>query len=74
MLLCMSFSTLLRAHSLEVVQWRSQTNDRILEKGDRMYLNALDTQVIRYSEMISHRISLNYLPDNVSLDAKFILE
>ena len=35
-----------------------------------MYLNALDNQVIPDSEMIS----LNYLPDNVPLDAKFLLE
>ena len=35
-----------------------------------MYLNALDNQVIPYSEMIL----LNYLPDDVLLDAKFILE
>ena len=35
-----------------------------------MYLNALDNQINLYSEMIS----LNYLPDNVPLDAKFILE
>ena len=55
------FSALLRVHSLEVVQWRSRTNDRILEEGDR---------VNPYSEMIS----LNYLPDNVPFDAKFILE
>ena len=56
----MSFSALLRAHSLAlaVVQWRSQTNYRILEEGDRMYLNALDNQVNLYSEMIP----LNYVP------------
>ena len=35
-----------------------------------MYLIALDNQVIPYSEIMSH----NYLPDNVSLDVKFILE
>ena len=35
-----------------------------------MYLNALDNQVVPYSEMIS----LNYLPDNVPLDVKFLLE
>ena len=36
-----------------------------------MYLNALESQVIPYSEMRS----LNYLPNNyVPLDAKFILE
>ena len=50
-----------------MVQRRSQS-DRILE-GDRIYLNALDKQVIPYSE-----ISLNYLLDDVPLDAKFILE
>ena len=61
----MRFSTLLRAYSLAVVQWRSQTNYRILEEVHRMYLNALDNQVNLYSEMIS----LNYLPDNVPLDA-----
>ena len=38
----MSFSALLRAHSLAVVQWHSQKNWIILEGGDRMYLNALD--------------------------------
>ena len=56
----MCFSALLRAHSLAlaVVQWRSQTNYRILEEGDRMYLNALDNQVNLYSEMIP----LNYVP------------
>ena len=48
--------------------WHSQTNDRILEEGDRMYMNALDNQVIPYSEMIL----LNYLPDDVPLDSKFI--
>ena len=52
------------------MQWRSQTNDRILEEGDGIYLNALDNQVNLYSEMIL----LNYLPDNVPLDAKFTLE
>ena len=35
-----------------------------------MYFNALDNLVNLYSEMIS----LNYLSDNVPLDAKFILE
>ena len=66
----MSFSALiLRAHSLAVVQWRLQTNYRILEEVHRMYLNALDNQANLYSEMIS----LNYLPDDVPLDAKFIL-
>ena len=35
-----------------------------------MYCNALDNQVIPYSKIIS----LNYLPDDVPLDAKFILE
>ena len=35
-----------------------------------MYSNALDNQINLYSEIIS----LNYLPDNVPLDAKFILE
>ena len=43
------------------MQWRSQTNDRILEEGDGIYLNALDNQVNLFSEMIL----LNYLPDNV---------
>ena len=68
----MCFSTLLHAHSLVVVHWRTQTNDRIFEEGDIMYLNALDNQVIPFSEMRS----LNYLPNNynVPLDAKFILE
>ena len=68
----MSFSALLRAHSQAVVHWRSQTNDRIFEEGDRMYLNALENQVIPYSEMRS----LNYLPNNynVPLNVKFILE
>ena len=66
------FSTLLHAHSLVVVHWRAQTNDRIFEEGDIMYLNALENQVIPFSEMRS----LNYLPNNynVPLDAKFILE
>ena len=66
------FSALLHAHSLAVVHWRSQTNDRIFEEGDRMYLNALENQVIPYSEMRS----LNCLPNNynVPLDAKIILE
>ena len=66
----MSFSALLHAHSLAVVQWRSQTNYRILEEGDRMYVNALDNQINLYSEMIL----LNYLPDNVPFGVKFILE
>lgn len=35
-----------------------------------MFLNALNNQVIQDSEMIS----LNYLPDNVPLDSKFIIE
>ena len=43
---------------------------RIPEEGDRMYLNALDNQVIPDLEMIS----LNYLPGNVPLDVKFTLE
>ena len=29
----------------------TQTNDRLFEEGDRMYLNALETQVIPYSEI-----------------------
>ena len=37
----MSFSALLRVHSLAVIQWCSQTNDSILEEGDIMYFNAL---------------------------------
>ena len=49
------------------MQLYPKTNGRILEEGDRMYLNALDNQVIPYSDMIS----LNYLPNNVPLDAKF---
>ena len=35
----------------------------------RMYLNALDNQVVPDSEIIS----LNYLPDNVPWNAKFTL-
>ena len=35
----------------------------------RMYLNALDNQVVPDSEIIS----LNYLPDNMPLNAKFTL-
>ena len=59
----------MRLHSPAVVQWRSQTNERILE-GDRMYLSALNNQVVPYSDMIS----LNCLPDDIPLDAKFVLE
>ena len=57
------------AEKLLVLQcmWRSQTIERILEDEERMYLNALNIQVVPDSEMIS----LNYLPDNVPLDAKF---
>ena len=44
---------------------------RILEEGDRMYLNCFgQSSYSIYSEMVSH----NYIPDNVPLDAKFILE
>ena len=52
------------------MEWSSQTVDRVLEEGDRMFLNALNNQVIQDSEMIS----LNYLPDIVPLDSKFIIE
>ena len=53
----------------------NKINDRILEEGDRMYLNALDNQVIPYSEIISLNLNYMYLAtENVPVDVKFILK
>ena len=50
--------------------WHLQTTERILEEEeDRMHLNLLDNKVVPDLEMIL----LNYLPDDVPLDAKFTL-
>ena len=48
---------------------RKQLIESLKKKTDRIYLNALDNQVVPDSETIS----LNYLPDNVPFDAKFTL-
>ena len=54
----MSFSMLLCAQSFPVRHWDTATVDQILNEGDRMYLNALESQSIPDTDT-----SLIYLPN-----------
>ena len=54
----MSFSALLCAQSCPVRRWDTATVDQILNEGDRMYLNAFESQSIPDTETLS----LIYLP------------
>ena len=55
---CMTFSALLCAQSCLVRHWDTATVDQTLVEGDRMYLNALESQNIPDTETLS----LIYLP------------
>ena len=55
----MSFSALLCAQSFPVQHWDTATVDQILIEGDRMYLNALESQKNRDTDTLS----LIYLPN-----------
>ena len=55
----MSFSGLLCAQSCPVRHWDTATVDQILIEGDKTYLNALDSQSIPDTDMLS----LIYLPN-----------
>ena len=55
----MSFSALLCAQSFSVRHWDTATVDQILIEGDRMYLNALESQSI----IAADTLSLIYLPN-----------
>ena len=54
----MSFSALLCAQSYPAQHWDTATVDQILVEGDRMYLNALESQRIPDTDT-----SLIYLPN-----------
>lgn len=54
-----SFPALICAQSRPVREWNACTVDQILTEGDRMYLNALERQIIPDTELLS----LNCLPD-----------
>ena len=54
-----SFSALLCAQSFPVRHWDTATVDQILIEGDRMYLNALESQSIPDTDTLS----LIYLPN-----------
>ena len=49
----MSFSALLCSQSFPVQHWDTATVDQILIKGDRMYLNALESQRIPDTDTLS---------------------
>ena len=55
----MGFSALLCAQSFPVRQWNTATIDQILIEGDRMYLNALESQSTPDTDMLS----VIYLPN-----------
>ena len=55
----MSFSALLCAQSFPVQHWDTATVDQILIEGDRMYLNALESQRIPDTDTLC----LIYLPN-----------
>ena len=59
----MSFSALLCAQSFPVQHWDTATVDQILIEGDRMYLNALESQRIPDTDTLS----LIYLPNQARL-------
>ena len=54
-----SFSALLCVQSFPVRHWDTTTVDQILMEGDRMYLNALESQSIPDTDTLS----LIYLPN-----------
>ena len=58
-MLFMSFSALLCAQSFPVRHWDTATVDQISVEGDRMYLNALESQSIPDTDTLS----LIYLPN-----------
>ena len=45
-----------------------------IEEGDSMYLNALDNEATVFQIQRWYHFFYMYLPDNVPLDVKFILE
>ena len=53
----MSFSALLCAQSCLVRHWDTATVDKTLVEGDRMYLNALESQNIPDTETLLHPIN-----------------
>lgn len=53
----MSFSALLCAQSCPVRHWDTATVDQTLVEGDRMYLNALESQNIPDTETLLHPIN-----------------
>ena len=55
----MSFSVLLCIQSYPVWYWDTETVDHTLIEGDRMHLNALESQRIPDTETLS----LDYLPN-----------
>ena len=55
----MSLSAFLCAQAWPIMQWNVETIDQILTEGDKMFLNALEKDLIPDSETIS----LRYLPD-----------
>ena len=63
----MSFSALLCAQSFPVQHWDTATVDQILIEGDRMYLNALESQRIPDTDTLS----LIYLPNQARSTAIF---
>ena len=54
----MSFSALLRAQSFPVQHWDTVTVDQILLEGDRMYLNAFESQRFLYCYSCVLKMSL----------------
>ena len=63
----MSFSALLCAQSFAVRHWDTATVDKILIKGDRMYLSALESQSIPDTDTLS----LMYLPNQARSSGQF---
>ena len=65
----MNFSALLCAQSFPVQHWDTATVDQILIEGDRMYLNALESQ---YDYICSHCVSKNSLSISRTLIPRFL--
>ena len=57
----MSFSALLCAQSFPVQHWDTATVDQILIEGDRMYLNALESQRLLYCYSCVLKMSLLFM-------------
>ena len=57
----MSFSALLCAQSFPVQHWDTATVDQILIEGDRMYLNALESQRFLYCYSCVLKISILFM-------------